>query len=97
MSKIVKNRSKGLMSINLGDGSSVHLRPKETIELTDKQLKSSEVIKHLAKGRLVEDGVPKVKKSPKPSKAKVADPPPKVDAKPEVKTTQADKKDSDTK
>lgn len=84
MSKTIKNRSKVLLAVNLGDGQSAHLRPKESVEISDVQAGRSEVVKHLAKGRLV---IVEAKKSaPKVAKAKVSPPPAKADTKPEAKS-----------
>jgi len=76
---VIQNRSKMLLAVNLGKGKAVHLRPKETAEVTDKQLSFSEVRKHLAKGRLEVVAMAKVKS---PSKKKVAPAPPAEEKKP---------------
>jgi len=89
--KVIKNRSKMLLTVNLGGGKSVHLRPKDVTEISDVQVGHSEVVKHLARGRLVLVDAPK-KADPKPVKAKADPPPAKAETKPDPK---ADSKKDD--
>jgi len=51
--KTFRNGGKMTLTINL-PGRSVHLRPKDTVDLGDRDQLCSEALKHIKKGRLVE-------------------------------------------
>lgn len=49
--KKVKNLTKSLLTLNLPDGSSLHLAPKQEEEVKNDQV-DGEIAKHVTKGRL---------------------------------------------
>jgi len=65
MNQIVTNRSKMLLTVNLKGGKSIHLRPKESVEVSDADIGTSEFIKHVKRGRLEVQGTRERKAPPK--------------------------------
>jgi len=83
----ITNKTKTLLTVNLG-GRSVHLLPRSSEEITDAESKTSEVVKHVARGRLaVNEDPPK-----KAVRKKTAAPSPKPKADVAEKKTVADGK-----
>lgn len=50
--KKVRNLTKNLLTLNLPDGSSLHLAGKQEVEVKNDLVESGEIKKHVDKGRL---------------------------------------------
>lgn len=50
---VIKNRLNQLLTINLSDGTSLHLKAREDLPLTSERFNSPELSNHISKGNVL--------------------------------------------